>query len=138
MFECLLFSSSLLSVSLNPAEPTYDIAESARYQALDDYELMSLLSEDELEDAANARFELYDAGGRASDSEAYLTNAFCRVVGSLVKGERLSTVTVRSEDPIDLSWVPVVSEFVSYTRGKLLSMTSLIVKRQADEENDGY
>lgn len=135
LLECLVFAASVACNLVNPESDEYENFLDSRQSLVASFNLMSLLDENEIENVALPRFDLYDKASSATDRQAYLSSSNARVLTYLADGVNFSDIHIRYEDPPSMVYSIATQEFLSHATRKLKEMFSRIVKREMDEED---
>ena len=136
VLECLAFASSFICNIINPESENYELYLDARQSTIESISLMSLLDNEDIENALLSRFDIYDKASDSTDREEYLSDTFARVLTYLRAGEHFSRIKIRYEDPANLGLRLTAQESISHIIPKLKEMIRLIVKRELDEEEE--
>lgn len=136
VLECLAFASSFICNIINPESEDYNLYLDARQSTIKSISQMSLLENEDIENALLSRFDVYDKASASTNREDYLSDVFARVMTCLRSGEHFSSIKIRYEDPANPVLRLIAQESISHILPKLKEMIHLIVKREHDEEDE--
>lgn len=101
LFECYLFSTSVMCNIVNPNCEQYEILQKVRAKGVEEFYLMSLLDESYIDTVAEDRCEAYDQAGESKNPKNFSIDVFCRVMQLLNSGSDPLDLTLRYEDPVN-------------------------------------
>ncbi|OAN89380.1 hypothetical protein A8B84_21150 [Marinobacter sp. EhC06] len=134
LFECYLFSTSVMCNIVNPDCEQFEILQKVRAKGVEQFYLMSLLDESYIDRVAEDRCESYDRASESKNPKSFSVDIFCRVMQLLKNGAYPLDLKLRYEDPVNSKFYIFSEECGEEISNKMEVIISNVVKREMEYE----